>query len=203
MKKELLILLCVVGFSGIAYAQPTVTLLTFQSYTFPDRFQTEFGDGRVEDGFQWGGGLEIGLSEYNAIELIYQRMATDAQYQGFDGRYDGRLYVNYVMLGGTRYLPFNDRISGFGSLNVGMGIFNPSSSLESENIVKFAWGGRLGLRVAASDRLSLRVHAQLMSPVQWAGGGFFLGTGGSGAGVSTGSTIFQFNLGGSVNIRLR
>lgn len=203
MKRHLLILLCVGGFSGIAYAQPSVTLLTFQSYTFPDRFRTEFGDGRVEDGFQWGGGLEIGLSEYNAIELIYQRMETDAQYQGFDGRYNGRLYVNYVMIGGTRYLPFNDRISGFGSLNAGMGIFNPSSSLESENIVKFAWGGRLGLRVAASERLSLRVHAQLMSPVQWAGGGFFLGTGGSGAGVSTGSTIFQFNLGGSVNIRLR
>jgi hypothetical protein len=30
-----------------------------------------------------------------------------------------------------------------------------------------------------------------------------VGTGGSGAGVSTGSTIYQFNLGGSLNYRLK
>ena len=42
-----------------------------------------------------------------------------------------------------------------------------------------------------------------MSPVQGAGGGFYFGTGGAGAGVSTYSTIYQFNVGGSINFRLK
>jgi hypothetical protein len=202
MKKGLLLagLFCL---SLAGFAQPSVTLLTFQSYTFADRFQTEFGEGRVEDGFQWGAGLEIGLSDYNAIELIYQRMDGTVSYQGFDRRYEGDLGINYILIGGTRFLPINDVLSGFGSLDAGVGVFSPSSSLDSENVTKFSWGGRLGLRIAPSERISLRIHAQLLSPVQWAGGGFYFGTGGSGAGVSTGSTIYQFNLGGSVNVRLK
>ena len=186
-----------------ALAQPSITLLTFEGYTFSDKFETQYGRGKVQDGFQWGGGLEFEFRENTAIELIYQRMDADASYQGFDRVYEGKVGVNYVMLGGTRYMPLNEKISGFGTLDAGVGIFAPSSSLASEDVVKFSWGGRLGLRFMASEKVSLRIHAQLLSPVQWAGGGFYFGTGGSGAGVSTGSTIYQFNLGGSLNYKIR
>ncbi len=203
MKKITVLALVMFAASLVSQAQPSITLLTFESYTFADKFDTEYGTGKVMDGFQWGAGLEFGLSEFNAIELIYQHLDTKAYYQGFDRRYDGDIGVNYILLGGTRYAPLNDKISGFGTLNLGVGWFNPSSSLESEGATKFSIGGRLGVRIAASERVSLRLHAQILSPVQWAGGGFYFGTGGSGAGVSTGSTIWQFNLGGSLNFKLR
>jgi opacity protein-like surface antigen len=190
-----------------AFAQPTITLLTFESYTFPDQFETEYGHGKVQDGFQWGGGLEFGLSETNAVELIYQNLSTTAYYDGYDGilqqRFEGNLSVNYVMLGGTRYAPINEKVSGFGTLDLGVGWFVPDATLESSTETRFSWGGRLGVRIKASEKVSVRLHAQLLSPVQWAGGGFYFGTGGSGAGVSTGSTIYQFNLGGSLNFRLK
>ena len=185
------------------WAQPSITLLTFESYTFADKFDTQYGSAKVMDGFQWGGGFEFGLSEETAIELIYQRLDADAYYQGANRRYDGTVGINYILLGGTRYMPVNDKISGFGTLDLGVGWLDPSSSLESESSTKFSIGGRLGVRIATSERVSLRLHAQLISPVQWFGGGFYLGTGGSGAGVSTGSTIWQFNLGGSLNFKLR
>lgn len=192
-----------VALTAVSYAQPTVTLLTFESYTFADKFDTQYGNGKLQDGFQWGGGLEFGLTETSAVELIYQQLNTDAYYQGFDGRYDGTVGVSYIMLGGTKYLPINEMISGFGTFNAGVGIFSPSESLDSGTITKFSLGGRVGLRIQTSEKVSIRLHAQLLSPVQWAGGGFYFGTGGSGAGVSTGSTIYQFNLGGSLNFRLK
>jgi hypothetical protein len=196
----LIIVLC----AAIAVkAQPTVTLLTFESYTFADKFDTEYGTGKIQDGFQWGVGLEFGLAETAAVELIYQNIKTDVSYQGVDKRYEGVTGINYAMLGGTKYAPLNDKISGFGSLDIGAAWSNPDASLSSESVTKFAWGGRLGVRVQTSEKVSLRLHAQLLSPVQWAGGGFYFGTGGSGAGVSTGSTIYQFNLGGSLNYRLK
>jgi hypothetical protein len=190
-------LLLVAGF--LTKAQPTITLLTFESYTFPDKFETEYGTGKVQDGFQWGAGLEFGLSETAAIELIYQHLDTDAYYDGYfnqgSNRFNGTVGINYALIGATRYAPVNDKISGFGSFDLGVGWFNPSESLQSEGAAKFSIGGRLGVRIQTSEKVSLRLHAQLLSPVQWAGGGFYFGTGGSGAGVSTGSTIYQFNLG--------
>jgi len=207
MKKGIILAALFIIIASAAWAQPTITLMTFESYTFPDKFSTEYGSGKIQDGFQWGGGLEIGLEETMAIELIYQNLKTNAYYDAYSlsggsRRLEGNVGVNYMMLGGTKYAPLNDVISGFGSLDLGVGWFNPSSSLESSSITKFAWGGRLGVRFMASDKVSFRIHAQLLSPVQWAGGGFYFGTGGSGAGVSTGSTIYQFNLGGSLNLKL-
>lgn len=196
-------LLTLVLATVVAYAQPSITLMTFESYTFQDKFDTEYGTGQIGDGFQWGGGLEFGLSEETAIELIYQRLDTEAEYAGFDRRYTGSVGINYIMLGGTRYMPVNDKISGFGTFNMGVGWFEPESTLESEGSARFSLGGKLGVRIMASEKVSVRLHGQLFSPVQWAGGGFYFGTGGSGAGVSTGSTIWQFNLGGSLNYRLR
>ncbi|MDH4057739.1 MAG: porin family protein [Cyclobacteriaceae bacterium] len=201
--KKLLILAFTSLLTVAAWAQPTVTLLTFESYTFADKFDTEYGSGKIQDGFQWGAGLEFGLSDEMAVELIYQNLQTDAYYQGFDGRYDGTIGINYAMLGGTRYAPLNDKISGFGTIDLGAAWSSPSESLDSKSVTKFAVGGRLGVRIQTSEKVSLRLHAQLLSPVQWAGGGFYFGTGGGGAGVSTGSTIWQFNLGGSLNFRLR
>jgi hypothetical protein len=190
-----------------SWAQPTITLLTFESYTFADQFDTEYGPGKISDGFQWGLGIEVMAKENSAFELIYQNIKTDAYYTGWynngERRFEGTVGINYAMVGGTRYKPFNEKVSGFGSFDLGAAWMNPSSSLESSSVTKFAWGGRLGVRISTSEKISLRLHAQVLSPVQWAGGGVYFGSGGTGAGVSTGSTIYQFNLGGSVNIKLK
>jgi len=207
MKKILLSVGLVFTLAVSALAQPTVTLMTFESYTFSDQFDTEYGTGKVEDGFQWGGGLEFGLGEVMAIELIYQNMKTTAYYDGYGVvnpiRYKGTLGVNYAMIGATKYMPVSDKVSGFGTFNMGVGWFSPEESLASEDVAKFTLGGKLGVRVKASEKVSLRLHVQLFSPVQWAGGGFYFGTGGAGTGVTTGSTIWQWNLGGSLNYRLK
>jgi len=203
-------LLLVIAFIAVALTanaqQGSLTLLTFESFTFADRYETYYGYGRVEDGFSWGGGLEFGIDSRTAVELIYQNFHADAYYDDFAyNRINGEATFNYIMLGGTSYAPMNEKVSGFGSFDLGMCIISPGGNIAtySNDVTKFAMGGRLGVRIAPSDRISLRLHAQLMSPLQWFGGGYYFGTGGSGASVSAGGTIFQFNLGGSVNIRIK
>jgi len=207
MKRGIILTGLLIIVAMASWAQPTITLMTFESYTFADKFETEYGTGKIQDGFQWGGGLEFGLSDVAAVELIYQRLDTEAYYDGFSlsgtNRLSGQVGINYIMLGGTRYAPLNDKIAGFGTVNMGVGWMETSETLDSGTPTKFSIGGRLGVRIMASEKVSLRIHTQLFSPVQWAGGGFYFGTGGSGAGVSTGSTIWQFNLGGSLNFKLK
>lgn len=205
--KNVLLVLAFIAVALTANAQQgSLTLLTFESYTFADRYETYYGYGRVESGFSWGGGLEFGVDSRTAVELIYQNYKADAYYDDFAyNRINGQATFNYIMLGGTSYAPMNEKVSGFGSFDLGMCIIHPGGNIAtySNDVTKFAMGGRLGVRIAPSDRISLRLHAQLMSPLQWFGGGYYFGTGGGGASVSAGGTIFQFNLGGSVNIRIR
>src|SRR5436190_21332046 len=124
-----LILSFVVLLCGVVavHAQPTVTLLTFESYTFSDQFSTEYGEGKIGDGFQWGGGLEFGLKSDAAIEIIYQTLQTTASYRAISSTPTGNVGINYLMLGGTKYMPVNDIVSGFGSVDAGVGWMNPSS----------------------------------------------------------------------------
>lgn len=190
-------------FSFGLLAQPGITLMTFESYTFQDKFNAEYGNGQIGDGFQWGAGIEIGLKNNMAAEVIYQHLKSNAFYQGQAERYEGTLGINYAMIGWTKYVPFSEKVSGFGTFDAGAGWFNPSTSLGTETVTKFSLGARLGIRIAASEKVSLRIHTQVFSPVQWAGGGFYLGTGGTGATVSTGSSVYQFNVGGSLNVRLK
>lgn len=181
-----------------------ITLLTFESYSFPDKFNTDYGYGKIEDGFQWGGGLEFALSDENAIELIYQRLDTDGYVSTFNfGDYRADMSADFIMIGGTRYAPLSDVVSGFGTIDLGMVIVSTDFP-DQDNVTKFAWALRGGVRIMPpGSRVSFRLHAQLMSAVQAFGGGLYFGTGGGGAGVSTYSTVYQFNLGGSLNVRLK
>jgi opacity protein-like surface antigen len=178
-----------------------LTLLTFESYTFADKFYTEDGfEGKVQDGFQWGGGLEFAPNDKMAVEVIYQQLDTDG-YINYPGAQDvGNVRLSYIMLGGTRYQPVSEKVSGFGTLDLGLGL---GSTDVTDTYEKFAWGGRLGIRIAPSEKVSIRLHAQLLSMVQAVGAGFTIGTGGAGAGVSGFSSFYQFNLGGSLNLRLK
>ena len=206
MKLKLILLVCVLAAGSSAYAQQgSVTLLTFAGYTFDDKIDFSRGYGKIIGGFQWGAGLEFGLSMENAVEVVYQLHSTDGEIvNSFLGeRETGEVNIHYILVGGTRYLPISDVLSGFGSMDAGLAVLDPGGKLYANNTTRVAWGIRAGLRMAPSDRVSLRIHAQLLSPVQGAGGGFYFGTGGTGVGVSTYSTIYQFNLGGSVNIRIR
>ena len=188
-----------------AQSQGAVTLLTFESFTFADHFETYYGSGKVHDGFQWGGGLEFGDPMGNCLEIIYQRLDADFNYGDFGSSItDGQVGINYIMLGGTRYMPTSEKMAGFGSFDMGVGWADVSAdNYDFSSVAKFTVGGRAGVRIAASEKLSLRLHAQLMIPLQWIGGGVWFGTGGSGASVSGGTTIVEFNLGGSVNYRFR
>lgn len=213
MKKSLFLVL-LFALSQIQ-AQVKINLLTFESYSFADKIVTEDGyEGKINDGFQWGAGFEFLFRERMAIELIYQRLDTDGYLDkpvsSISGtniinsidRTPGNLSIDYYLLGGTRYQPFTEKISGFSTLNAGLGVFNSKDNPSDDNLEKFCWGLRLGLKVQASDLISLRFHGQLLSAVQALGGGLYFGTGGGGAGVTGYSTFYQFNLGGSLNFLL-
>ena len=198
-----------------AFGQGKIKLNAYGAYVFDDKFDTyytsnQYIEGKIKGGFQWGAGLEYALHDDYGIELVYYRQDTEVPitYDGFGGGLTNstvELGVNYIMLGGMRYLnTANEKVQPYGGLLAGMVIFenkSPQGSQE-DSYTKFAWGLRLGVNIWASERVALKLQAQLLSAVQGAGGGLYIGTGGAGAGVSTYSTIYQFGLGGGLSFKI-
>lgn len=202
--KRVALLLFFLSVLGTCFAQQgAVRLLTFGGFTFEDKVDFSNGYGQVSDGFQWGVGVEFGLTDVNFAEIYYQRIDTKGYaVPRFSDRLEADIGINYIMLGGTRYAPLSDVISAFGSMDVGVAVITAKDRPDQSNLTKFAWGVRAGIQVSPGDVASIRFHGQLLSPIQAAGGGFYFGTGGSGIGVSTYSSIYQFNLGGSLIVRI-
>ncbi len=192
------------GMSGLVNAQLRIN--AFGGYTFQDRFPIygsyagySFNEARVAAGAHYGGGLEYEFRPRTAVELFYQAQPTEGflrtSFQEY-GPYD--ITVHYIMLGNLQYVPFSEAVHGYGGVNIGAAF----SSGEG-NSTKFAWGAKLGLRVDASDKVGIKIGAQLLSPVESVGGGVYFGTGGASAGVSTYSTIYQFGFTGGLVFTLK
>ncbi|THD66268.1 porin family protein [Robertkochia marina] len=192
-----------------------IRLNTYADYVFQDRFSSYFGnnsyfEGKVEDGFRWGAGVEFLMGQGTALELQYLRQDTKAptsyrgggfgsvQFTNFD------LGINYIMLNSTRYFSYNKPIEPFLSGGIGLGIFNIKNPEQriSDSATKFAWQIRGGANLWLSPRLAFRVQASLMSVVQAVGGGAYFGTGGSGISFNSYSTIYQFALGGGIVFKI-
>lgn len=186
---------------GHYLAAQSVRLNAYGGYTFADKFSLDgypgYSEARFNESAHYGFGLEVEVRPLTAVEIYYQWQPTDASLLGTLDEVKTDVTISYLMLGGLRYAG-NDRVKGFGGLMLGAAFYN------SENVdaTKFGIGGRLGLLITPNEKIGFRLGAQILSTVQGAGGGFYFGTGGAGAGVSTYSTIYQFGLFGGVAISL-
>lgn len=220
MKKQSILIITTLFLSLISFAQdttsdfrsgPSIRLNLYGAYAFDDSFDSyyDYGNyyqGTLQGGFIYGGGLEYELARNSFIELSYQRLDTNAPtqyYAGglFDKYADFDVAVNYILLGGNRtFRKPGSMIEGFGGLSAGMAIVNienPTTN-NSDSVTKFAWGLKAGAVIWASDKVGIKLQGQLLSVTQSMGGGIYFGTGGSGAGVSSYSSFYQFTLGGGL-----
>jgi len=186
------------------------TFYAFDDYVDSYYSNTEFFKGKIKGGFQWGGGLEYMMSPVQSVELSYLRLSTDSRITYWDkdlGRErttDFDVATNYILLGSNRYFQGTGKIEPYAGLHAGVAIFNidnPDTG-SSDNATKFAWGLKLGLNMWATDKVGLKIQTGLNSAVQAAGGSFYFGGGGSGAGISTYSSFYQFYIGGGLTFKM-
>lgn len=183
----------------------------YGSYTFEDSFDSYYDlgnyyQGQIQDGLQYGAGIEFEIRPNTFFELSYLRQDTNAPTQYYNGGLfnqfaDFDVAMNYIMLGGNHsFRKANSPIEGFGGLMAGIAVIdikNPKTG-SSDSATKFAWGLKGGAIIWATKSVGVKLQAQLLSVTQSVGGGVAIGTGGVSAGVSSYSSIYQFSLGGGL-----
>lgn len=193
--------------------QSHTQLNLYGNYVFDDHVESYYSDnsyfnGTVKGGFLWGAGLQFNLRDNYGLELLYMRQDTKANLDYyFDGnqKTDFDVSMNYIMLGGVKSMHKpGSKAEPYGGLMLGANfvhVENPENG-KSDDATKFAWGLRGGVNLWASDKVGIKLQAQLLSSVQGVGGGIYFGTGGAGAGVSTYSSVLQFGLGGGLTFKI-
>ncbi len=173
-----LITLALFGLVHSSSAQ-SVRLNAYCGYTFADKFNFDgyygYDQARFNESEHFGFGLEVEVRPLTAVEIYYQWQPTTGSLLGALDEYETDVKIEYLMLGGLRYAG-NDKVKGFGGLMLGAAFF----SSEDVNSTKFGIGGRLGVLITPNPKIGIRIGAQILSAVQGAGGGFYLGTGDAG-----------------------
>jgi hypothetical protein len=215
MKKVSFCILFSVSIAVASYSQST-RLNLYGNYVFDDKIDsyysnTNYYNGKIKGGFLWGGGIEHKLHEYYGIELLYLRLDSKATMEYYDIGLNNvkqkniDLGINYILVGGTRSATAHgSKTEAYGGFLLGMAIIDTKDPEKdvSSSATKFAWGARLGANIWASEKVGVKIQALLLSVPQGAGGGLYFGTSGSGAAVSTYSTMLQFAIGGGLTFKL-
>ena len=193
---------------------PAVRLHGYTTYAFDDNSvdsyysDTEYFEGSVNGGFQWGAGLEVMPAPTMGVEFTYLRLDSKADLNYYNNGPQNTIFDvahNYLFLSFNKYMPVNPKIEPFAGMQLGMGIYNvvnPDND-NTGSATKFAWGIRAGANIWANEKVGIKLQAGLISAVQAFGGSVYFGTGGAGAGVSGFSTYWQFSLGGGLVFRVR
>lgn len=210
MKNLFILSFVLLGFLTTASAQHSdIRLNGYTVGAFSDKVDsyyssTDYFNGTINGGLQWGAGIEIKPNKAMGIEFLYNRLNTSSSMTYYDRGTSGvksgnfNAAINNYMFGINRYFASNAKIEGYGGVLAGVTSFK----IGSATATKFGYGFRIGANVWASSRVGIKLQAQLMSASQAVGGGFYIGTGGSGAGVSSYSSFYQFGLGGGLTFKI-
>jgi hypothetical protein len=211
LKKIILGIILVTGFTSLATAQ-NVRLNGYAAYVFDDRIDSYYDpnnyyEGRINGGFQWGASLEYLASPSKGLELKYLRRDCTAPMEYYKNGIQRKTFdvaMNYILIGASNYFQTGGKVEPYAGAAIGMDIITlkNADAGSDQTTTKFAWGVKLGTNIWATEKVGIKLQADLLSAVQSAGGSFYFGTGGSGAGIGMYSTMYQFVLGGGLTFKL-
>lgn len=176
----------------------------FYGYMFAGKVTGYQGDLNIRNNGIYGFMLDISVHPAMQVELFYSRTDTRADFV----EYRGPTYkltdvsVNYFQIGALRHINKTKNIIIYGIGTLGATLFSPSGEGYNETPIQYSYedwwlfsltfGG--GAKIFLSKKIGIRLEGRLMMPITWAGGGFMVGTGGSGFYLGGGSAILQASL---------
>lgn len=195
--------------SGLIFAQDhKVELTPFGGYMLGGSVKFYEGKFKVEDAACYGGMLAVQVKSGNFIEFSYTGMTTEGNWKPYnnyevsipEGTVD--MAVNHFQIGSVNELQLdNEAIRPYGTASLGTTWFNIQDD-DADDEWLFSVAAGLGLKYFFSEKIGIRIQARLLLPVVYNGGGFYLGTGGSGMYVSSTAPIVQGDFTGGLIIAL-
>lgn len=195
-----LFVLAALLFSGVALFAQSVELTPLYGYTISGKVDSYNRYYNVGDDMSFGGMLSVEIDHLLFVELSYIRTNTDVVTNRLlDGTFD--LAVEQYQVGVLREFS-EGQVVPFAKFMLGTTRYAQTSK-GSGRYWLFSAGLGLGAKIFLTDRVGLRLHTNLTLPMQFAGGGFFCGTGGCSSDIAFNVPMVHWELGGGLIIRLQ
>jgi len=200
MKKILLIFTLLCSFIVLkAQNEGTLIFNAYGSYSFADKVHFDNTYTRVQDGFQWGTGFEFFPIQNKSFELKYLRLSTHFPLYQDNGTLipygNDKGSLNYILFGVNNYFGKkpNAKILPYAGLEAGLGLISRDYTRW-----RFAWGGKVGVKIKTSSVMSLNLHTYFQSIVSSFGTDFWPVIPGVVVAVPSYAAIFQIGIGGAL-----
>ena len=200
MKKLLLVAGIVLSAINVhAQNQGDISLDLYGGYTFQDKIYADAAYVTVEDGFQYGAGIEFFLRNTKSIELKYLRMDTKTPvYGSFGGQLNSgndSSAVNYVLIAGNNYFPTNNpKVLPFIGFGLGVGWVSGDQSSDGG----FAWDLKAGVKIKTSESVSVKLHGYFQTIWASYGSDVYYYPGWGYASYPSDASLYQFGLGAAI-----
>jgi opacity protein-like surface antigen len=145
---------------------------------------------QIADAMNYGVALDVPLAYGSGLQLLWIYNDTTARFASYDPFYPSSrefgLQQHYFQVGGNKAIR-RGKIETFGGGTLGAALFLPGtvqtstgSTLQAGDTWAFAMTLGGGVKVFFTEKVALRLGARLMLPMFFQGGGFYVGSGGSG-----------------------
>ena len=172
---------------------------SIEVYNYNANIANVSGDLDINDAVFYSGAIGINTSRETMAEIQYIFQPTNVSFDPYTAGIPSQSFgadVHYILATGY-YLKQLSRTSwGYGGLSIGAAGLVPKNDLDPA--WRVAFGLTLGAKFLVSKKVGIKIQAQGLFPIQWAGGSLYVGTGGAGYGVSAGTSIVQINVGGGL-----
>ena len=168
-------------------------------YNYNAGFANVSGDMDINDAAFYSAAIGINTSRETMAEIQYIFQSTNISFDPYTVGLPSRSFgadVHYILGTGYYLRQFNRTSWGYGGISIGAAGLVPKNNLDSA--WRIAFGLTLGAKFLVSKKIGIKIQAQGLFPIQWAGGSLYVGTGGSGYGVTAGTSIVQINVGGGL-----
>jgi hypothetical protein len=207
VKSTFLILLLTLSTSYL-YSQVKVEISPYAGYLLGGSVKFYEGKFKIENSACYGGMLAVKARGGNFVELSYLRMDSEGRWRPYDDYFTSLpsdtydLAMNYLQINSLNEFPLeNEAIRPYGTAGIGAAWIHPKEGSSNDEWM-FSFNAALGLKYFFSDRIGIRIQARILLPMIFNGGGFYFGTGGSGAYVSSTTPIVQGDFTGGLIIAL-
>ncbi len=212
MKQFIVSVLFVVVVAGVASAQ-NFRVNAYSAYTFNDHVNSQYSssnyyDGTINGGYQWGAGVEYMVSSTKSIELKYLRQNATVPmifFYGQERAQDFNLGLNYILAGWNNYFKIvNGKFEPYIGAGLGVAIINIKNPIANGNsdVTKFAFNLKAGTNIWLTRRIGIKLEANLISAVKAASNGFYFKNDIAGIGLTSYKTILQPGLGGGLTYKI-
>ena len=171
-------------------------------YQIGSKYSYNGGYIKLKDSPQFGVTLNVDINDMGGqVEVMYAYQNAELRVQDYFfypfETFISDVVTHHVQFGFIQNFNEDEALRPFAGLSGGFTVFDPSDSFLASR-TKFAFGLTGGVKYFFTDRIGMRIQAQLLMPIEW-GGVYYTNGGGV---ITTGGTLVQLNFTGGLIFRL-